>query len=218
MPPRSPPGSVDAHESELTISLTTYSLTKGKAKKAVSALKKDTGPAKTKSIQFLFAPNEENYVLLMNTILDVFKMNDQFKATINKFFSMKIAVPLKKKAQACDVKNYEEYFTEAQKITESKPTGTVLTFVDGKQISETCGKAKKKAHNSVDSDNDEDEDNADGLDNPMEWELACIQILLEKQYSNDYDMSYAWLNPETGNKVPLSPLTMDEWTRAIWYD
>jgi len=88
-----PPGS---HETELTIALTTYTLTKGKAKKAVSVLKKDTGPAKTKSTQFSFTPDEENYVLLMNTILDVFKMNDQFKATMDKLFCMKIAVPPKK--------------------------------------------------------------------------------------------------------------------------
>ncbi|KAE9399162.1 hypothetical protein BT96DRAFT_939676 [Gymnopus androsaceus JB14] len=136
-----PPGS---HETELTIALTTYTLTKGKAKKAVSVLKKDTGPAKTKSTQFLFTPDEENY----------------FKATMDKLFCMKIAVPLKKKTQACDVDNYEEYSIEAQKIIENKPSGAVLVFVDGKQISETCGKAKKKAHNSADSDDDEeDEDN-----------------------------------------------------------
>lgn len=49
----------------------------------------------------------------------------------------------------------------------------------------------------------------------MERELACIRGLLEKQYGNDYDMSYAWLNPETGDKVLLSPLAIDEWTRAI---
>lgn len=49
----------------------------------------------------------------------------------------------------------------------------------------------------------------------MEQEIAYIWGLLEKQYGNDHDMSYAWLNPETGNKVPLSPLAIDEWTRAI---
>ena len=94
--PLSDDGSTDTHKTELTIALTTYTLTKGKAKKAVVALKKDTGPAKTKSTQFSFAPDAENYLLLMNTVLDVFKLNDQFKATPNKLFSMKIAVPLKK--------------------------------------------------------------------------------------------------------------------------
>ncbi|KAE9392898.1 hypothetical protein BT96DRAFT_944302 [Gymnopus androsaceus JB14] len=50
----------------------------------------------------------------------------------------------------------------------------------------------------------------------MERKLARIRSLLGKQYGNDYDMSYAWLDPETGNKVPLSPLAIDEWTRAIY--
>ncbi|KAE9386917.1 hypothetical protein BT96DRAFT_948774 [Gymnopus androsaceus JB14] len=145
----------------------------------------------------------------MNTILDVFKRNDQFKATPNKLFSMKIAVPPKKKAQACDINNYEEYTTEAQKIIESKPTGAVLFFVNGKQGLETCGKTKKKAQNfaanSDDNDDEKDENNADGLDKPMERELAQIHGLLEKQCSNNYDMSYTWLNSETGNKFVHAP-------------
>lgn len=49
----------------------------------------------------------------------------------------------------------------------------------------------------------------------MEKELARIRGLLEKEHGNDYDMTYTWLNPNTGEKVPLSPMAMDEWTRAI---
>ncbi|KAJ3911313.1 hypothetical protein F5877DRAFT_10621, partial [Lentinula edodes] len=50
----------------------------------------------------------------------------------------------------------------------------------------------------------------------MEKELARIRGLLEKEHGNDYDMTYTWLNPNTGEKVPLSPMAMDEWTRAIY--
>ncbi|KAE9386242.1 hypothetical protein BT96DRAFT_949263 [Gymnopus androsaceus JB14] len=35
----------------------------------------------------------------------------------------------------------------------------------------------------------------------MNLEGHRLCILLKKQYGNDYNMSYAWLNPETGNKV-----------------
>ncbi|KIK60260.1 hypothetical protein GYMLUDRAFT_59713 [Collybiopsis luxurians FD-317 M1] len=192
--------------------LTTYTLTKPKAKKSVAVLKKDAGSAKTKSSRFIFAGNEENYLSFMNAIL--LKMGlAKFKATKTKVFCMKMAIPLKKKAQACNVESLVEYVIQVEKIIESK-SSSITVYIDQKEVSELCGKSKSKSGGSDDDGEDYDEDN--GSMSAMERELARIRGILEKEYGNDYDMTYTWIDPETGNKVPLSLLAMDKWTRAIY--
>ncbi|KAJ3812837.1 hypothetical protein F5876DRAFT_63677 [Lentinula aff. lateritia] len=207
-----PPLEANAHEAEVSVYLTPYSVVKSKAKKAVSSLKKDTGAAKMKSFRFTFGLDEENYVSLMNTILSTMGLETQFKATKKKSFCMKIAVPPKKKTKACDVENFSEYITQARQIVTTKCNKTIIMLIDGKEILESCGKNKGGNGDSEEEDIDED----DSSMSAMEKELARIRGLLEKEHGNDYNMTYTWLNPNTGKKVPLSPMAMDEWTHAIY--
>ncbi|KAE9384239.1 hypothetical protein BT96DRAFT_1008279 [Gymnopus androsaceus JB14] len=195
------------HEAEISLSLTTYTLTMSKAKKPVTTLKKDTGPPKTKSIQFSFKADEDNYIILMNTLLATMGLDTLYKATDKKSFCMKIAAPLKKKTKACDVETLPEYIVQVEKIIENETSKPIVVLIDGKDISETCLKGKKATPLVKVQD--------DGQMNTMDKELAHIRILLEKEHGNDYNMSYTGLNPATAKKVPLSPAAMDEWVRAI---
>ncbi|KAJ3805353.1 hypothetical protein F5876DRAFT_69870 [Lentinula aff. lateritia] len=222
-----------SHETEVTVSLTTYTLTKPKTKKAVAVLKKDTGTLKTKSIQFAFIANEDNHILLMNTLLTTMGLT-QYKATKKRPFCMKMAIPPKKtyvalafipfwgfdiifrKGQGSDVESTLEYIAQAAKIIESKTNATVFVWIDGKEILESC---RKLMRNSAGSDNDENGDEFDDDDSsmsPMEQELARMRIILEKQHGNDYDLTYTYIDPTTAKKFALSPNAIDEWTRAIY--
>ncbi|KAJ3848224.1 hypothetical protein EV368DRAFT_68455 [Lentinula lateritia] len=203
-------------ETEVTVSLTTYTLTKPKMKKAVAVLKKDTGTPKTKSIQFTFIANENNHILLMNTLLTTMGLT-QYKATKKRPFCMKMAIPPKKtKGQGSDVESTLEYIAQAAKIIKSKTNATVFVWIDGKEILESC---RKLMRNSAGSDNDENGNEFDDDDSsmsPMEQELARIRIILEKQHGNDYDLTYTYIDPTTAEKFALSPNAIDEWTRAIY--
>ncbi|KAJ3871769.1 hypothetical protein F5051DRAFT_433582 [Lentinula edodes] len=205
-----------SHETEVTVSLTTYTLTKPKTKKAVAVLKKDTGTPKTKSIQFAFIANEDNHILLMNTLLTTMGLT-QYKATKKRPFCMKMAIPPKKtKGQGSDVESTLEYIAQAAKIIESKTNATVFVWIDGKEILESC---RRLMRDSAGSDNDENGDEFDDDDSsmsPMEQELVRIRIILEKQHGNDYDLTYTYIDPTTAEKFALSPNAIDEWTRAIY--
>ncbi|KAJ3885769.1 hypothetical protein GG344DRAFT_70242 [Lentinula edodes] len=203
-----------AHETEVTVSLTMYTLTKPKTKKAIAVLKKDTGTPKTKSIQFAFIANEDNHILLMNTLLTTMGLT-RYKATKKRPFCMKMAIPPKKtyfalafipfwgfdiifrKGQGSDVESTLEYIAQAAKIIESKTNATVFVWIDGKEILESCRKD-------------------DSSMSPMEQELARIRIILEKQHGNGYNLTYTYIDPTTAEKFAHSPDAIDEWTRAIY--
>jgi hypothetical protein len=46
-------------------------------------------------------------------------------------------------------------------------------------------------------------------------ELARLRGKLEKRWGNDNDSSYAYLDPITGQRYPLTPFMMDEWVRGM---
>lgn len=48
-----------------------------------------------------------------------------------------------------------------------------------------------------------------------EAELARFRGLLEQEHGNDHDKSYTYVCPVTGESVPLTPLMMKEWARAL---
>src|ERR1700733_2784536 len=49
----------------------------------------------------------------------------------------------------------------------------------------------------------------------LELELARFRGILEKKYANDYDAGYTYIDPATGDSVPLTPFMMKEWARAM---
>jgi hypothetical protein len=51
--------------------------------------------------------------------------------------------------------------------------------------------------------------------NRKDEELACLRGKLEKRWGNDSDSSYAYLDPITGQRYPLTLFMMDEWVRGM---
>lgn len=51
--------------------------------------------------------------------------------------------------------------------------------------------------------------------NKKDEELARLRGKLEKKWGNDSDSSYAYLDPISGNRFPLTPFLMDEWVRGM---
>jgi hypothetical protein len=48
----------------------------------------------------------------------------------------------------------------------------------------------------------------------IEQELGRIRGILEKKYANPADSGYMYITND-GEKIPLTPSMMSEWTRAI---
>jgi len=51
--------------------------------------------------------------------------------------------------------------------------------------------------------------------NKKDEELAHLRGKLEKRWGNDSDSSYAYLDPISGQRFPLTPFMMDEWVRGM---
>ena len=49
----------------------------------------------------------------------------------------------------------------------------------------------------------------------IELELAHFRGLLKKKYANDHDGGYTYIDPATGDSVPLTLFMMKEWCRAM---
>jgi hypothetical protein len=48
-----------------------------------------------------------------------------------------------------------------------------------------------------------------------EFDIARYRGLLEKQYGNDHDAGYTYIDPHTSESIALTPFMMKEWARAM---
>ncbi|KAJ3720017.1 hypothetical protein C8R42DRAFT_643309 [Lentinula raphanica] len=218
-------------EASLNLQLTTYTtFVTGKGIKKKTVTKKDK--PKNKAIQFTFFESEENYLLLLNRILEKFKLEGIYRVSENRVFPLKIHVPPQKARDATDIENATEYLEIASKVIKGQPTKDLTLYIDMMQVDTHAKKLKKRSKSgtgaAVDRDNEssesdnsdhadsaqEDEDDEDGL-TPEQHREAKILRELDKRYKNTSDNSYTYKDSTTGIPVRLSNIAIEIWVRAI---
>ncbi|SJL09307.1 uncharacterized protein ARMOST_12684 [Armillaria ostoyae] len=149
---------------------------------------------KVKELSFTFSMTQDNYVDLLNMILN-------------------------KQAEVCDIEDFSEYQEATSKIIEQKSHYNHTVFVDMKDIEKFL---KRTALNpNEESDNkeeeglgyDEDNDNANG---ETKCALGRFWIILEQRWKNDYDGGFIFINPLTGGSMALTLQAMKEWAHAMY--
>ncbi|KAK0432171.1 hypothetical protein EV421DRAFT_1509856 [Armillaria borealis] len=202
-----------SHCSPLCVRFTFYStVTTGKKKTE----KKDL---KVKELSFTFSATQDNYVDLLNTILNKYGITNR-KATSKKVFRIKIQIPPAKQAEACDIEDFSEYQEATSEIIEQKSHRNHIVFVDMKDIEKSL-KKRNASNNNEESDDeeeegpgyDEDDDDANG---ETKRALGRFRIILERRWKNDHDGGFTFIDPLTGGSMALTPQAMKEWARAMY--
>ncbi|KAM6491722.1 hypothetical protein JOM56_012762 [Amanita muscaria] len=183
-------------ESEISFRVSTqvtYHITAAvTGKKAKPKEKKET---KTKEFMHKFRATSESYLSLLTAILSKHGQ-EKYKVSERRRFGIKILCsPARAKGDAIDIDNFDEYKDLTSVICEKKPC-KITIFIDMADVQKSFKNA-----------------GADGLTD-FERELARFRRLLEKQYQNDHDASYTYINNTTGVSFPLTPVMMKEWARA----
>ncbi|KAJ7201418.1 hypothetical protein GGX14DRAFT_371289 [Mycena pura] len=172
---------------------------------------KDQKEVKTKEVKFLFDSERGTYVWLFNVILTKHG-EDKYKATEQTSFSIKVLVPPSRaKSDALDIDGFSDYKDLNKKIQETIPS-KIAIWADMLDIHKAFS-GVSRASASEDPDNHNNDTEIDGL-TPMELELARIRGILEKKYRNQHNAGYTYIGPS--GTVPLTPLMMLEWARAIY--
>ncbi|KAJ7686295.1 hypothetical protein B0H17DRAFT_1204353 [Mycena rosella] len=176
---------------------------------------KEKKETKTKEFSHLFESSEANYVAVLKAIL-VKHGEDKYNITEKMTYSIKVQLPGVKKGDAVDIDCFDEYTDLAADILEGLPPKMTI-FVDMADIQRRWS---GRGFNRGSDDEDVHGDNpslydSNGLSD-LERELARLRMKLEKEYQNDHDAGYTYIDPNTGEACPLTPQMMKEWCRAMY--
>ncbi|THU91385.1 hypothetical protein K435DRAFT_841047 [Dendrothele bispora CBS 962.96] len=158
---------------------------------------KEQRVTKTKEIEHVFEPTVAGYIGLMKKMLARHDVTI-LKVSEKTVFPFKVQVPPDTKHSSTDVDNYQDYTDIVSKILHKQPSKAITVYIDMKHI--------KKKVTDEDISDDEDEIGA----------VAEKRNLLEKMYGNPNDNSCSYKCVVTGDLVPLTPIMMAEWARAMY--
>ncbi|KAF8237242.1 hypothetical protein L208DRAFT_1248422 [Tricholoma matsutake] len=191
----------------------TYHITVAAAGK--KAKPKDKKETKTKEFMHKFCATSESCLSLLTAILSKHGQ-EKYKVSKRQRFGIKILCSSAcVKGDAIDIDNFDEYKDITSVIREKKPS-KITIFVDMADIQ----KSFKNASTGSDGSDKDEEDQGDedpGADSltDLEQELARFCWLLEKQYQNDQDTGYTYINKTTSVSFPLTLVMMKEWACAF---
>ncbi|KIM35743.1 hypothetical protein M413DRAFT_14400 [Hebeloma cylindrosporum] len=180
----------------------TVTVDKGKGTASKSKATKKKVETKTKDFPFTFEATQANYLTFLSTLLEKHRHAKFTPVTTQTRFTIKAIVPPNKaKKDAIDVDNFSEYERMAKKVIEEKPS-KFFVFV-----------------NLDDDASESDDDNeSDGVQDDKkrddERAIARNRVLLEKEYANPADSGYTYVGVN-GEKFPLTPAMLNEWSRAM---
>ncbi|KAJ7677179.1 hypothetical protein B0H17DRAFT_1207230 [Mycena rosella] len=167
---------------------------------AVSGAKTKTKPkqkkeTKTKEFTHNFEPMEENYLTLLKTIL-LKHGEEKYNITKKMTYGIKVQLPEVNKGNSLDIDNFTEYEDLANDIVVNLPSKMNI-YVDMQDIQKWwSGRGSGSDNEDVNGDDTSLYD-ANGLSD-TERELARLRGKLEKQWQNDHDAGYTYIDPKTG--------------------
>ncbi|KAJ7886942.1 hypothetical protein B0H13DRAFT_2342680 [Mycena leptocephala] len=206
------------HSAKISAHVTHHSIVPGLG--AASGAKAKSKPkekkeTKTKEFMHVFEATEANYLALLKTILAKHS-EDKYNITEKMTYSIKVQLPSVKKSDAVDIENFDEYNDLAKDILESLPPKMTI-FVDMAEIQKRwSGRGFNRGSDDEDVHGDDPGlYDSNGLSD-VERELARLRRKLEKEYQNDHDAGYTYIDPDTGESYLLTPQLMKEWCRAMY--
>ncbi|KAF8226641.1 hypothetical protein L208DRAFT_1380133 [Tricholoma matsutake] len=185
-------------------------LSTGKKSKTPKAVKKET---KSKTFDYRFKLTDDNYInFLKNLLKECSAM--KYDTVDKKQFGIKCGTK-KVKSDATDIDCGEEYreFVKKSVLVDASSARPkrVMVWLDIEEV--------KRVFKSRDADSSSNSDGKDLGDSGMskkDDELARLHGKLEKQWGNNSDSSYAYIDHITGQCFPLTPFMMDEWVRGMY--
>ncbi|KAF8189594.1 hypothetical protein K438DRAFT_1552338, partial [Mycena galopus ATCC 62051] len=170
---------------------------------------------KTKEFSHTFEGTEDNYLTLLKTILS--KHGEaQYNFTKKMTYCIKVQMPGRKKGEALDIDDVDEYKDLVKEIVEEVSV-KITIYVDMAEIQK-----KWSRRGGQENSNDEDVhgDNPSLFDSnglsELDRSLAHFRGVLEKKYQNDHNSGYTYIDPTTAASYPLTLQMMKEWSRAMY--